>query len=85
MRQLWSNDRREWRVTNNAVTLTFKSRWGNRLDEWIVREESQGNFHVYTRWEGDPRDWVIVDEMEEEVSTSMKMAMIFLAIFNTLQ
>ncbi len=83
MRQLWSNDPREWKVTNNKINLTFKSRWGNRRDEWIVREESHGNFHIYTRWEGDPRDWIIVDEMDEEVSTSMKIAMVFLAIITS--
>ncbi len=85
MRQLWNNDARAWKVTANTVSLTFKSRWGNRRDEWIVRERTRGDFHVYTRWEGDPRDWIIVDELDEELGTSMKVAMVFLALFNTIR
>lgn len=82
IRQLWKGDLREWRITNNTMQLTLKARWGNRLDEWVVREASYGDFRIYTSWEGDPRDWTIVDELNEEVSTSMKMALIFLAVFN---
>lgn len=81
-RQIWTGDRREWRLTNNKIQLTFKSRYNHNLEEWIVREQDYGDFHIFTTWEGDPRDWTIFDEMNEEISTPMKMAMIFIAVFN---
>ena len=80
-RQIWANDNREWRITDNKIQLTFKTRYGNRMDEWIVRGESHGYFRMHTTWEGDPRDWVIIDEMDETISSSMKMALIFIATF----
>ncbi len=80
-RQIWANDNREWRITDNKTQLTFKAAWGNRVDEWIVRGETRGRFHMHTSWEGDPRDWIIIDEMDEGISTSMKMAMVFIATF----
>lgn len=82
-RQIWANDHREWRVTDNRSQLTFKTKWGNRMDEWMVRGESHGSFDLYTSWEGDPREWEIVDELDEEISTEMKLAMIFIAVFNS--
>lgn len=85
VRQIWAGDRREWRLTNNKIQLTFKSRYNHSLEEWMVRERNHGEFHIYTTWEGDPRDWTIVDEMDETISTPMKMAMIFIAIFNGTQ
>ena len=33
---------------------------------------------MYTAWEGDLRDWLIVDELDETISLEMKMMMVFL-------
>jgi hypothetical protein len=35
---------------------------------------------VYNYWEGDPREWVVVDELPENVSLAMRLAMIFLTV-----
>ena len=84
MRPRWPRDFSEWRVTDNKTTLYFKTRYSNNGDEWIVSTEEHGWFTIYTEYARDPRDWIIVDEMNEEVSMTMKMAMTFLAVFNTL-
>lgn len=82
-RTTWNNDFRQWRVSDGTHTINWKSRYGNIRDEWIVRESEEGYFSVYTYYEGDPRDWVIVDEFNEDVSYAMRVALIFLAIFNS--
>lgn len=82
-KMIWSDDIREWRISNGRITLTLKSRWGNRLDEWQVREKTYGNFQIYTSWEGDPREWIIVDELAEEISLEMRMALVFIAVFHS--
>lgn len=84
MRPRWPRDFSEWRITDNKTTIYFKTRYSNSGDEWIISTEGHGWFTVYTEYSRDPRDWVIVDEMNEEVGMSMKMAMTFLAIFNTI-
>jgi hypothetical protein len=81
MRTMWSNDLTEWRVTDNSITLNLKSKWKNQFDEWLVDDPARGVFYLYTYLERDPRDWAIEDALNEEVSQSMKMAMIFLTVF----
>ncbi|MEM8906690.1 MAG: hypothetical protein AAGD05_02490 [Bacteroidota bacterium] len=83
-RTRWINDLREWRITNNSITLIFKSRWKNNFNEWLVDDgEKYGNFAVATEWEGDPRNWQILDELDEDISLTMKMAMVFIAIYHS--
>ena len=82
-RMLWKNDVREWRITNNTKSITLKSKWGNNLNEWLLKEDKYGYFEIYTEWENDPREWVIVDELDEDISLPMKMAFIFIAIYHS--
>lgn len=81
MRTSWPGDFTEWRVTDNSITLNLKSKWKNQFDEWLVDDSTRGVFYLYTYVEGDPRDWAIADSLNEEVSQSMKMALIFLTVF----
>lgn len=84
MKAPWSNDLIEWRVTDNNLSLTLKSRWTNQLDEWLVEDPRRGRFYLYTLHSGDPRDWAIEDDLNEEVSESMKMALVFLVVFQSM-
>jgi hypothetical protein len=83
MKAPWSNDATEWRVTDNSISLTLKSRWTNQFDEWLVEDSRRGKFYLYTLHSGDPRDWAIEDNLNEEISEPMKMALIFLVIFQS--
>ncbi len=80
----WKGDFTEWRITDNNKTLTLRPRWSNDFNEWGIREQSYGNFQIYTNWKNDPRDWTIVDELDEDVSIDLKMALIFIAVFHSL-
>lgn len=82
MRAAWANDLNEWRVTDNNISLSLRSRWGNQLDEWIVDDRARGQFHLYTTHRNDPRDWTIEDGLSENIPQTMKLALIFLAIYH---
>ena len=83
MRTAWSNDLTEWRVTDNTVSLTLRSRWTNQFDEWLVQDPSRGSFYLYTLRREDPRDWAIEDGLDSSVSQSMKIALVFLTVFQS--
>jgi hypothetical protein len=83
MRTAWGKDLNEWRVTDNDSPLTFRSRWTNQWDEWLVDHSSKGRFYIHTLRRGDPRDWAIADELDESVSLPMRTALIFLAVFHS--
>lgn len=84
MRTSWSGDFKEWRVSDNSLTLNLKSKWTNQLDEWQVEDSNYGKLYLYTLRSRDPRDWAIDDKLGPEISEEMKLAMIFLVIFNTM-
>ena len=82
-RTVWRENFREWRITDGNHTLTLSSRFGNIWDEWTIRNSSAGQFDMYTSFEGDPRDWVIIDELDESVPLVMKLLMVHVVLFQS--
>jgi hypothetical protein len=83
MRASWKGDPTEWRVTNNKIALQLGSRWKNQLDEWLVDDPVYGRLYMYTLYELDPRDWAIEDTLSGDISTAMKMALIFITVHHS--
>ncbi len=83
MRTNWNGDFNEWRVSDNTITLNIKSKWTNQHDEWLVQNDTYGSFYLYTLRTRDPRDWAIEDNLDPAISEEMKLAMVFLVIFNS--
>ena len=82
MRTAWNGDFKEWRVSDNSITLNIKSKWTNQLDEWLVQDDTYGNFYLYTLRSRDPRDWAIEDNLDASVSMPMRMALVFISVFH---
>lgn len=83
-RTVFANDFRQWRLSDGTHRIRWQSRYGNIRDEWLIREaEEHGSFNVHTYWEGDPRDWVVENGLDPEVSYAMRVALIFIAVFNS--
>ncbi|MCF8238022.1 MAG: hypothetical protein K9I85_07695 [Saprospiraceae bacterium] len=82
MRQTWRDIPTEWELTNDDnIQLSWLTRWANTPEEWELREKSDvGRFEVFTAYEGDPREWVIIDEMDPDFSVAARMGMVFLPI-----
>lgn len=82
-RTLWRDDPREWRVDGPFLRTNWKSVYGNVSDEWQTGERSPGYFAMYTSYEGDPRDWIIVDEFAPEVTFTEKMMLVLLTLYHS--
>lgn len=82
-RTLWKDDVTEWRITNNSQTITLKSRWSNNFNEWQLKNDRHGAFNIITDWEGDPREWIVEDELDEDISIHLKIAILFLVTFHS--
>lgn len=82
-RTLWSGDFRQWRLNDGEFSITLQSRYSNLLEDWSLRDNRAGEFRIYTYYEGDPRDWVVIDELDENVSFAMRLALAFLAIYHS--
>lgn len=83
MRTAWNGDLKEWRVSDNTHTMNIKSKWTNQLDEWLADDPTYGKLYLYTLRSRDPRDWAIDDRLDPAIPEEMKLAMIFVVIFNS--
>lgn len=76
----WSGEFNRWKLTDGSHQVNWGTKYFNMRDEWSSDSRSDESFKVYTYWEGDPREWVVDDRLDQEVSTAMKIAMVFLAV-----
>ncbi len=80
IRTVWKDEWRQWEVKSGDLRFDVKSRWSNILEEWSAEDRRFGDLQMYTAWEGDLRDWVIEDNLSEEVSVPMKIALVFIPV-----
>lgn len=78
----WDNDFTEWKITDDTRTLYLKTRF-NSPDEWVTASSEFGRFYMYTLFRGDPRDWAIEDDLKPEISQTMRLAMVFVVLFQS--
>ena len=79
----WNDSVAEWDI----FTTESESRGELRLtsvaqDDWS-RWQYHGWFEVYTAYEGDLRDWIVVDELSDEVPLPMRMLLGFLVVYHS--
>ncbi|MEQ8704370.1 MAG: hypothetical protein RIC19_10645 [Phaeodactylibacter sp.] len=82
-RTIFRNNFREWRVTDGTHTVTLRTRYQNLAEDWALQSERHGWFEMYTAYEGDLRDWIIVDELSEEVPLPMRVLLVFLVVYHS--
>ncbi len=82
IRTKWRGDYSEWRLSDGTHTLTLISKYRNVNEEWFVREKTYGKFQMYTLYEGDRRDWEVIDELDENVSFAMRTALVFIVMYH---
>ena len=81
---IFKNDFSQWRITNNNFSLDLAPAEGNNPNEWWVEDAKRGSLYLATEVPNDPRDWLVQDELSEEVPFAMRMAIIFVAIYQTI-
>lgn len=81
IRNQWKGDLTIWQIKCDDYSLKFESKYHNVVDEWILTTKDYGSFEVFTDFEGDPRDWIVVDNLDEEIPLALKMAMIYVTIY----
>lgn len=83
IRTVWKNDFRKWKITSSSHTIAIKSKYANQTDEWILESTSIGNWKMFTDDEGDPRSWIIEDDLNTSVDIYHKLAMTFVVLIHS--
>ncbi len=85
MRTTFKNDFSEWRITTDQSSYTWRTKYRSQpANLWELRNSREGVFQMEASYRGDPRDWLISDEMDESVPEDLKLACLFLAIYHSL-
>lgn len=79
-RTTWPGVFNRWKLNDGKNQFNWGTKFANQRDEWRVDTGREDLLNVHTYWPGDPRDWVVEDNLPGDVSTAMKLAMIFIAI-----
>lgn len=79
---LWNNNFREWRISDNDIQVNLVCRYNNTWDEWEVKG-NHGSMEIYTAFTGDPRDWVVIDELDEDVPAAIRVGILFIVLFHS--
>lgn len=83
IRTVWKDDFRKWKITSRSHIISIESKYRNLVDEWELTSKSIGSWKMYTDREGDPRQWIIEDDLNETVNLSHRLAMTFIVLFNS--
>lgn len=84
IRTAWRDRFNEWVVSSDEGRFTIRTVYGNSLEAWETLNRTDNYMGFYTSWEGDPRNWTVVDEMKEEVSIYTKIALTFIPILHSI-
>ena len=83
VRTLFPGQYDEWNVASGGERLVYAVRDFRLLEYWGLRgAEDDGDYAVYTRFEGDWREWSVSDGTAEEVpNAAVQLALIWLPIY----
>ncbi len=58
---VWPGEFNRWKLNDGNHQLNWGTKYFNLRDEWSTDTRSKEFFKIYTYWEGDPREWVVID------------------------
>lgn len=76
----WSNEFLRWKLSDGKNQFNWESKYSNQRDEWELETRKDETYAMETYWEGNPTEWIIEDNLPEDVSMAMRVAMVFLTL-----
>jgi len=76
----WSNEFLRWKLNDGKNQFNWESKYSNQRDEWELETRKEETFKIETYWEGNPTEWIIEDNLPDDVSMAMRIAMLFLTL-----
>jgi hypothetical protein len=83
MKTRWNQDTNEWIISDGNYELILSTRFSGQPQEWMVKKGKWGSFYIAMYYTDDPRDWEIEDNLKEEISDAMKIAISFVTFYHS--
>jgi len=72
----------QWAIGDGRTRVVFAVKDFALLEFWGTRGPTgPGRYEVYTRFEGDPRDWEVAEALTEPISPATQLAMLWLPVY----
>ncbi|MEL7119617.1 MAG: hypothetical protein AAFO07_09255 [Bacteroidota bacterium] len=81
---VFPNQFNEWILSDGKFKISIRSIYNDNLEAWEITDDKHGYFAIITSWQGEFRDWTIIDELDEAISPNFKIAMAYLPILFSL-
>lgn len=83
---IWTMDFTSYKITDGNLTIRIRRKHNlNDPIEWEIQDKTYGSFTWYNEYNYDVRDWVIIDELSQEIPFEFKLAAVFISILNSIQ
>lgn len=79
----WQGDPNEWVIEEDRKKYTIKTAYRNTANAWYYKDGNH-EFGIYTTNRNDPRDWIIEDQTYDKISSNVRIAMIFIVLYNSI-
>lgn len=76
----WAGEFHRWKLNDGSHQINWESRYANIKEDWEIDTHEDLFFQMHTYREGDPRTWIVSDELPEEISMALKVAMVFITL-----
>ena len=80
MKMQYPNDPFHWIITDDDISLDYATKYAYKTEDWLVTSKGYGSFAMSEYYEQDPRDWEVFDELDDEVSQAIRLALAFTTI-----
>ena len=83
IRQTFRGDPSQWDILSGGKRVSLSTLYRNNANDWVIARNQQ-DWHMYSEYIDDPRDWLIEDYSFDELTDSMRMAMIFISLWQSI-
>jgi hypothetical protein len=80
MKMQYPGDPNQWIITDNSISLDYATKYPYLTEDWLVKSRGYGTFAMSQYYEHDPRDWEVFDELSDDVSPAIRLALTFIAL-----
>ena len=84
LRMVWPRDPREWRIESGDSEYVIRMKYNHPGSDWEVENDGKIIFSCSTAYQNDIRDWIIRDDLPEQLHFNARIAMVFAVILSNL-
>ncbi len=84
LKMVWPGDPREWRIESGDKEYTIHTKFNIPLGDWELKSKADSPFVIYPAYQNDLRDWLIQDNLPEDLHITTRLGLCFAVIISNI-